>query len=129
MDCCIALRFVSGYCDWMQRRETGVFNDYKDENPEENTVAYAKLVEPYVVTALFSVEEDKCVGSGLYQKICTAEAIQMQDRKPVWVKDHCNICLACINRCPKEAIQYTDKSQNVFRYTFSKYSKLAAKNG
>ena len=33
--------------------------------------------------------------------------------------------LACINRCPAEAIQYADKSQTAFRYTFGKYFKLA----
>lgn len=109
----------------IRKKEKGIFNDYEGDTPEESTRELAKLIEPYSVTAPFYIEEDKCIGCGLCEKICTAKAIQMQEGKPVWVKDHCNICLACINRCPKEAIQYADKSQNVFRYTFSKYMKRA----
>ena len=30
----------------------------------------------------------------------------MQASKPVWVKDKCVMCLGCLHRCPKFAIQY-----------------------
>ena len=81
----------------IRKKEKGIFNDYEGDTPEESTRELAKLIEPYSVTAPFYIEKDKCIGCGLCEKICTAKAIQMQEGKPVWVKDHCNICLACIN--------------------------------
>ena len=35
--------------------------------------------------------------------------------KPVWDKD-CTMCLACINRCPQEAIQYGKSTEKRGRY-------------
>lgn len=116
------------FIEQIRKKETGIFNDYEGDTPEESTKELAKLIEPYSVTSPFHVEEDKCIGCGLCEKICTANAIRLQENKPVWIKDHCNICLACINRCPKEAIQYADKSQHTFRYTFSKYMRNIAEN-
>lgn len=111
------------FIEQIRKKETGIFNDYEGETPEKSTKELAKLIEPYSVTSPFHVEEDKCIGCGLCEKICTANVIRLQEKKPVWTRDHCNICLACINRCPEEAIQYADKSQHTFRYTFSKYKK------
>lgn len=80
----------------IRKKEKGIFNDYEGDTPEESTRELAKLIEPYSVTAPFYIEKDKCIGCGLCEKICTAKAIQ-----------------------------YADKSLNVFRYTFSKYMKRA----
>ena len=30
----------------------------------------------------------------------------MKDKKPMWVKEQCALCLGCLHRCPKFAIQY-----------------------
>ena len=30
----------------------------------------------------------------------------MEGNKPVWVKERCAMCLRCLHRCPKFAIQY-----------------------
>lgn len=62
--------------------------------------------------------EDSCIGCGLCEKICPSEAIKIENGKPVWVKKQCSICLGCLHRCPKEAIQYGKKSKTTGRYFY-----------
>ena len=64
-------------------------------------------------------------GCGLCAKRCLVQAIEMRDKKPVWVKERCEKCSACINCCPKEAIEFGEWSKGVYRYTFGKYYKSA----
>lgn len=56
-------------------------------------------------TSNFYVEE-QCNGCGLCEKKCPLGAIAIKNGKPTWVKDKCAICLGCLHRCPKFAIQY-----------------------
>ena len=49
-----------------------------------------------------------CIGCGLCARKCPVQAIEMRDKKPVWVKDKCVMCLGCLHRCPKFAIHYGD---------------------
>ncbi len=56
-------------------------------------------------TKKFSVT-DACVGCGLCEKNCQEHVIEMINHKPVWKKEKCSKCTACINKCPKHAIQY-----------------------
>ena len=41
----------------------------------------------------------------------------MRERKPVWVKEKCALCLGCLHRCPKFAIQYGKRTQRHGQYT------------
>ncbi len=50
--------------------------------------------------------EDTCIGCGLCAKKCPVKAIEIKDKKPVWVKERCALCLRCLHHCPKFAIQY-----------------------
>ena len=50
--------------------------------------------------------EDTCVGCGLCAKRCPMQAIEIMDKRPVWVKNQCTLCLRCLHHCPKFAIQY-----------------------
>ena len=75
-----------------------------------NPVFYAFCVKakPFFVT-------DACIGCGKCEQVCVTGNIRMQDGKPVWGKD-CTHCMACICRCPKEAVEYGNKSQGKPRY-------------
>ena len=67
-------------------------------------------------TAHFHVE-DGCIGCGLCAGKCPVQAIEMRDKRPVWVKDKCVMCLGCLHRCPKFAIQYGKRTKKHGQYT------------
>ncbi len=50
--------------------------------------------------------EDSCIGCGLCARKCPVQAIDIKDKKPVWTKEKCALCLRCLHHCPKFAIQY-----------------------
>ena len=65
--------------------------------------------KPFYVT-------DACIGCGLCAYHCTSGCIEMTAGRPVWTEDRCHMCLACINRCPAQAIQYGKKTADRGRY-------------
>ena len=58
---------------------------------------------------------DKCIGCGKCEKVCSVSNIIMADGKPTW-NHHCEFCLGCLQSCPAEAINYADKTQKKIRY-------------
>lgn len=60
--------------------------------------------------------EDSCVGCGLCAKQCPVNAIEIQNGKPVWVKEKCAMCLGCLHHCPKFAIQRGNKTKEHGQY-------------
>ena len=66
-------------------------------------------------TGKFTVEPS-CVGCGLCAKHCPDGAITIQDGKPVWIKDRCQLCLGCLHRCPQFSIQYGPKTKQHGQY-------------
>lgn len=83
-------------------------------------VPIAKLVYPFYEkvrqTKHFNVD-DTCIGCGICARKCPIEAIEIKDKKPVWVKDKCVMCLGCLHRCPKFSIQYDNKTREHGQYT------------
>lgn len=60
--------------------------------------------------------EDSCIGCGICQENCPTGCIKLNDnKKPLW-NGNCYQCLSCINRCPKQSIQYGNKTKNRSRY-------------
>lgn len=66
-------------------------------------------------TKYFTVD-NSCITCGLCAKQCPVSAIEIQSRRPVWVKNKCTLCLGCLHRCPKFSIQYGNKTKNHGQY-------------
>jgi len=56
-----------------------------------------------------------CVKCGLCEKVCPVANIRLDDGRPVWLH-HCQHCMACLQWCPHEAIQYGKKTIGRKRY-------------
>jgi Pyruvate/2-oxoacid:ferredoxin oxidoreductase delta subunit len=59
--------------------------------------------------------DDKCNSCGICSKVCPANNIEMINEKPAWLH-RCEQCMACLQWCPQEAIQYGKKTVKYMRY-------------
>lgn len=58
---------------------------------------------------------DACDACGLCEKICPESNIIIQNGMPTW-HSHCIQCMACVQWCPKEAIQFKKATLKRKRY-------------
>lgn len=58
---------------------------------------------------------DACIGCGKCAELCPLNNISLTGGRPHWGKS-CTHCLACINYCPAEAIEYGASSRGKPRY-------------
>ena len=65
------------------------------------------------IANFYSTED--CISCGLCERVCNSNTITLVGGKPNW-NGQCCQCLACINYCPKKAIQYGKGSINKGRY-------------
>lgn len=79
-----------------------------------NTIFYPMFVH----SKKFYVTEE-CISCGKCENICPLGNIKLQNGKPNW-GENCTHCMACICRCPKEAIEYGKHSKDISRYTCPK---------
>ncbi len=66
-------------------------------------------------TALSYEVSGDCTSCGLCASLCPVKNIAMENGKPVF-GDKCERCVACLQHCPKRAINYMDKTQSRGRY-------------
>lgn len=59
--------------------------------------------------------DEKCNSCGKCKNTCLNNNIEMRKGLPVWLHK-CTMCLACLQWCPKEAIQYGKHSEKRSRY-------------
>ena len=59
--------------------------------------------------------DDKCNSCAICTSVCPSGNILLNAGKPVW-QGRCEQCLACIQWCPLEAIQYGKKTSGYARY-------------
>lgn len=72
---------------------------------------------PLYVHAKKFYATDACVSCGKCAQVCPLENIRLERGKPLW-GDRCTHCMACINRCPTQAIEYGKHTKGLARYTF-----------
>ena len=76
------------------------------------------ILKPYykwfITSKPFRVIE-KCIGCGKCEKVCPLGNIRMNGKLPSWA-DRCTHCMACINLCPMDAIEYGKGSVGKIRY-------------
>lgn len=58
---------------------------------------------------------DRCTSCGLCAKVCPVGNIRIEDGRPHW-QHHCERCVACIQWCPFEAIEYGKATAGRRRY-------------
>ncbi len=58
---------------------------------------------------------EKCNGCGTCERVCPVGNIKMAGMQPKW-GNACEQCVACIQWCPKQAIEYADKTSIRKRY-------------
>lgn len=75
-----------------------------------NNVFYSRII-----SAKKFYSTDACIGCGKCKEVCPLNNVSIKDGKPVW-GDQCTHCMACICKCPKEAIEYGKKSKEKPRY-------------
>ena len=78
--------------------------------------AVNRLFYPLFVHAKKFYATDACVSCGLCVQVCPLRNVRLEQGKPVW-GEACTHCMACICRCPKEAIEYGKHSRGLVRYT------------
>jgi ferredoxin len=59
--------------------------------------------------------QDTCTSCAICEKVCPAGNIRLSGSKPVW-SHKCEQCLACIQWCPQQAIQYGKRTLRYERY-------------
>ncbi|MHA1986108.1 MAG: EFR1 family ferrodoxin [Promethearchaeota archaeon] len=59
--------------------------------------------------------EDSCNSCGICEEVCPVNNIIITEGNPQW-QHQCQLCLACINYCPEEAIQHGTETKKTQRY-------------
>ncbi|MDD5155146.1 MAG: EFR1 family ferrodoxin [Candidatus Omnitrophica bacterium] len=59
--------------------------------------------------------DEKCNGCGICSKVCPVNNINIVNERPIWLHK-CELCFACLQWCPQEAIQYGGNTAGRRRY-------------
>ncbi|MDR3238537.1 MAG: EFR1 family ferrodoxin [Clostridiales bacterium] len=96
---------------------TGKSSNKKDTMTEPIQQLAYDLIMPFVPKQdkNFNVS-DACISCGICEKICPVENITLDNVGKPTFNHHCEQCVACIQNCPTQAINYKNKTQNRRRY-------------
>ena len=96
-------------------------NEHQENNPVMNSIA--RLMRLWFSFRLGDIRlqdksfvlDETCNSCGICQKVCPVQNIVLNEGKPQW-QHQCQQCMACIQFCPKEAIQYGTQTSRKPRY-------------
>ncbi len=73
------------------------------------------LFYPVFVHAKKFYATESCISCGKCVNVCPLKNVSIENGKPKW-GDNCTHCMACICKCPKEAIEYGKHTKGLPRY-------------
>ena len=73
---------------------------------------YKHFLQIYNRDVCFKVDEAHCNGCKKCERACPTDNIEVSS-KVIWKHENCQMCLACYNCCPKNAVQYIDPHNKV----------------
>jgi ferredoxin len=80
---------------------------------------HSRVVNPIFYSLLVSAKgfrvTDKCIGCGKCRELCPLNNVKIENNRPVW-ENNCTHCMACICRCPVDAIEYKNASKRRNRF-------------
>lgn len=99
--------------------ESGDFTRYGCEDGVDEMYAQYDLARH---TEAFSIGSD-CIECRICEEVCPSKAIRIYHRKPVWDEEMCNLCMGCLNMCPKKTIQFGEETVGRNRYYHKEFHK------
>ena len=87
-------------------RSEGINKEFRDEVNESDRSFYA---------------DENCTSCGICEEVCPVFNIILVEGKPQW-QHKCQQCLACINFCPEESIQFGTDTLKTQRYNHPEIS-------
>ena len=103
---------IAVIADKIRNEEKGDFNAEKGSFYKLNTALLYPIYEKFGGRKTKFSASDDCVNCGLCESICPVSAIKIENGKPVWTKEKCDMCLGCLSRCPKNAISIKKSLKN-----------------
>ncbi|MBN1891883.1 MAG: EFR1 family ferrodoxin [Clostridiales bacterium] len=110
---------IDSFAETVKDKKTSRPADTGVTQPSGKTRLTSFLIERTVLTCMNLAEhtggaqyfcaDDHCNGCGICENVCLSGKITMKDKRPVWQKNvFCTMCFACLNFCPKRAVQIND---------------------
>ena len=59
--------------------------------------------------------DGRCTSCGICVEVCSVHNVELSEGRPAWL-GHCEQCLACLQWCPQEAIQFGKSTPRYQRY-------------
>ena len=112
-----AARKLDAIADCIRAGRSGEWDVQVGSFPFLKTFVAGHLFRKYALSAKPFRSTYDCSGCGLCAKECPTENIRVADGMPFWF-DTCEQCMACIQKCPKRAIEYGKSTEKHGRYSF-----------
>jgi flavodoxin/ferredoxin len=110
-----SVKRINRICGAIEKRTKHIYAGIPVVNWIFSTKLYGNALPKIPAMDKTYVAQETCNGCGICRKVCQAKNIVMENGRPVW-QHHCEACYACLQWCPKEAIQFGVKTLGRRRY-------------